>query len=215
MKALTVVVALCAMLALAHAADGDKAQPAHDSYGYDERYGHDHYEKEHKYKAFSLYPESSPPAVSCNGNTTTCGRTIGFSRKLYRDSGKQYQVAVLYQTGMVAATGATVADTRLIYWQSFRFSGINGFGEGTIQTQGDDTGFDDPTFTNRAITGGTGVFTGVKGWLTRGGNPATTNVGPYTFVFTNWDKDGGYGGYHDDGYDRSPESYDKPYDKGY
>lgn len=78
-----------------------------------------------------------------------------------------------------------------------RFSGVNGFGEGTIQTQGDDTGVDDPTFTNRAIIGGTGVFTGVAGYVTRGGNPATTNPGPYTFVLTKWSKDSDYGSYYD------------------
>jgi hypothetical protein len=42
----------------------------------------------------------------------------------------------------------------------------------------------------RAIIGGTGVFTGVTGYLTRGGMPATPTPGPFEFVITNWN---GYG----------------------
>jgi hypothetical protein len=71
-----------------------------------------------------------------------------------------------------------------------RFTGANGFGEGTIQTQGDDTNFADSSYTNRAIIGGTGVFTGVSGYLTRGGNPtAATPTFAYTFVLTTVNKD--------------------------
>jgi hypothetical protein len=58
-------------------------------------------------------------------------------------------------------------------------------GEGTIQTQGDDTGPADATYTNRAIIGGTGKFNGASGYLTRGGDPATTTPSAkWTFVFT-------------------------------
>lgn len=211
MKASTMVLAMamCAMLAVAYAADEKpKAKEQHHSHEPEYYEGGDSYGHEKKYKAFSLY---AGPFTTCNGNATTCGSDIGGTRTLYADAAFTLPVATLYQAGVVVKTGlgATLAnqlaDTRAIYWQSFRFTGLNGFGEGTIQTQGDDTGFDDPTFTNRAITGGTGIFTGVAGYLTRGGNPATTTPGPYTFVLTQWNKDYDYGydsnkGYGGEGY---------------
>jgi hypothetical protein len=63
-----------------------------------------------------------------------------------------------------------------------RFSGS--LGEGTIKTQGDDTDPADATYTNRTIIDGTGVFNDASGYLTCGGNPATTNPGPWQFVLT-------------------------------
>lgn len=205
MKASTAVlaVAMCAMLALACAAEAEKPYVDAQGHGHEREY-YEHeprgdYEHrsdyEQKYKAFTLY---AGPGTSCNGNAINCTEAVSLTRVLYADSAATtLPVATLYQTGLVAATGTNLATTRVLYWQSFRFTGLNGFGEGTIQTQGDDTGFNDPTFTNRAITGGTGVFTGVLGYVTRGGNPATTNPGPYTFVLTRWSKDSDYGSYYD------------------
>lgn len=49
----------------------------------------------------------------------------------------------------------------LYRWANSRFSGLaGGFQAGSITTAGDDTNFNDASYTNRAITGGTGGFTG-------------------------------------------------------
>jgi opacity protein-like surface antigen len=77
MKTFTLVLALCAMLAVAHAADVDttvelannKKHAKHGGYGYDE--------KEHKHeKRFDIFPGE---AETCNGDTRECGETFGLS----------------------------------------------------------------------------------------------------------------------------------------
>jgi len=82
MKASTAVlaVAMCAMLALACAAEDEK--PYVDAQGHSHR--REYYEPEHehrsdyeqKYKAFTLYPGT---ATICNGDATTCTNAVSIT----------------------------------------------------------------------------------------------------------------------------------------